>query len=115
MTATLEADGTPSRTLAAPANACDDSGRCLTETVAQEAAARLEHRASAQVSSVDIEAVREGPPLPFDLGTLQEVCSAKLGLGVQETLAAAQALYENHKGHNLPTNRLRLPAGEYAG
>ncbi|MDH1142865.1 DNA topoisomerase, partial [Pseudomonas mosselii] len=36
-------------------------------------------------------------PLPFDLGTLQEVCSKKLGLGAQETLDIAQALYETHK------------------
>lgn len=101
--ATLEADGTRFHARwQPPANACDDSGRCLTETAAQEAAARLEHRASAQVRSVEIEAVREGPPLPFDLGTLQEVCSAKLGLGVQETLAAAQALYENHKATTYP-------------
>ncbi|MDH1659404.1 DNA topoisomerase, partial [Pseudomonas mosselii] len=41
--------------------------------------------------------VREAAPLPFDLGTLQEVCSKKLGLGAQETLDIAQALYETHK------------------
>jgi len=101
--ATLEADGTRFRARwQPPANACDDSGRCLSETAAQDAAARLEHQALAQVGSVEIEAVREGPSLPFDLGTLQEVCSARLGLGVQETLAAAQALYENHKATTYP-------------
>jgi len=36
-------------------------------------------------------------PLPFDLGTLQEICSKKLGLGAQETLDIAQSLYETHK------------------
>lgn len=35
--------------------------------------------------------------LPFDLGTLQEICSKKLGLGAQETLDIAQSLYETHK------------------
>jgi DNA topoisomerase-3 len=43
------------------------------------------------------ERMREAAPLPFDLGTLQEVCSKKLGLGAQETLDIAQALYETHK------------------
>ena len=46
--------------------------------------------------------MREVAPLPFDLGTLQEVCSKKLGLGVQETLDIAQALYETHKATTYP-------------
>jgi DNA topoisomerase-3 len=57
---------------------------------------------SAQVVSVETERVREGPPLPFDLGTLQEVCSKQLGLDVQETLDIAQALYETHKATTYP-------------
>ncbi|HBD36990.1 MAG TPA: hypothetical protein DC084_25745, partial [Cupriavidus sp.] len=44
----------------------------------------------------ETERVREGPPLLFDLSTLQEVCSKQLGLDVQETLQIAQALYETH-------------------
>jgi DNA topoisomerase-3 len=54
------------------------------------------------VVSVETERVREGPPLPFDLGTLQEVCSKQLGLDVQETLDIAQALYETHKATTYP-------------
>jgi DNA topoisomerase-3 len=54
------------------------------------------------VLSVETERVREGPPLPFDLGTLQEVCSKQLGLDVQETLDIAQALYETHKATTYP-------------
>ncbi|CAM5556801.1 DNA topoisomerase OS=Rhodanobacter lindaniclasticus OX=75310 GN=B1991_10910 PE=3 SV=1 [Rhodanobacter lindaniclasticus] len=46
--------------------------------------------------------MREGPPLLFDLGTLQEVCSKQLGLDVQETLEIAQALYETHKATTYP-------------
>ncbi|WP_174518896.1 DNA topoisomerase, partial [Pseudomonas syringae group genomosp. 3] len=56
----------------------------------------------AQVVSVETERVREGPPLPFDLGTLQELCSKQLGLDVQETLDIAQALYETHKATTYP-------------
>src|SRR3546814_19760278 len=46
--------------------------------------------------------MREGPPLPFDLGTLQESCSKQLGLEGQETLDIAQALYETHKATTYP-------------
>ncbi|WP_235664241.1 DNA topoisomerase, partial [Pseudomonas amygdali] len=49
-----------------------------------------------------IERGRDIAPLPFDLSTLQEVCSAKFGLGVQETLDVAQALYETHKATTYP-------------
>jgi len=51
---------------------------------------------------VATERVREAPPLPFDLGTLQQVCSRQLALDVQETLDLAQALYETHKATTYP-------------
>jgi DNA topoisomerase IA len=38
---------------------------------------------------------------------LQEVCSRKLGLGVQETLNIAQALYETHKATTYPRSDCR--------
>lgn len=84
-----------------PQGSTDDTGRCLQQPVAQQAAECL-RGGSAQVLSVETERVREGPPLPFDLGTLQEVCSKQLGLDVQETLDIAQALYERHKATTYP-------------
>ncbi|HFJ0421570.1 TPA: DNA topoisomerase III [Pseudomonas aeruginosa] len=86
----------------APDSCTDDTGRCLQQAVAQQAADRMRVASSAQVVSVETERVREGPPLPFDLGTLQEVCSRQLGLDVQETLDIAQALYETHKATTYP-------------
>jgi DNA topoisomerase-3 len=86
----------------APESATDDAGRCLQQTVAQAAADRLRAAGTAQGVSVDTERTREAPPLPFDLGTLQEVCSRQLGLDVQETLDIAQALYETHKATTYP-------------
>ncbi|MBK3868676.1 DNA topoisomerase III [Pseudomonas stutzeri] len=80
----------------------DDAGRCLQQAVAQQAANRMRAVGSAQVVSVETERVCEGPPLPFDLGTLQEVCSRQLALDVQETLDIAQALYETHKATTYP-------------
>ena len=85
-----------------PQGSTDDAGRCLQQPVAQQAAERLRAAGAAQVLSVETERVREGPPLPFDLGTLQEVCSKQLGLDVQETLDIVQALYETHKATTYP-------------
>lgn len=86
----------------APDGCTDDTGRCLQQAVAQQAADLMRVAGSAQVVSVETERVREGPPLPFDLGTLQEVCSRQLALDVQETLDIAQALYETHKATTYP-------------
>lgn len=85
-----------------PQGSTDEAGRCLQQPVAQQAAERLRAAGTAQVLSVETERARESPPLPFDLGTLQEVCSKQLGLDVQETLDIAQALYETHKATTYP-------------
>ena len=86
-----------------PPDGCkDDAGRCLQQPVAQQATDRMRAAGTAQVVSVETERMREGPPLPFDLGTLQEVCSRRLGLDVQETLDIAQALYETYKATTYP-------------
>ncbi len=85
-----------------PESCTDESGRCLQAGVAEQAAAQMRAASEAQVASVETERVREGPPLPFDLGTLQEVCSKQLGLDVQETLDIAQSLYETHKATTYP-------------
>ncbi|MFC4250336.1 DNA topoisomerase III [Sinimarinibacterium flocculans] len=85
-----------------PQGCTDDAGRCVQQLVAQQAAERMRAAGMAQVVSVETERVREGPPLPFDLGTLQEVCSRQLGLDVQETLDIAQSLYETHKATTYP-------------
>ncbi|HBP0979076.1 DNA topoisomerase III [Comamonas sp. Y6] len=86
-----------------PPDGCtDDTGRCVQQQIAQQAAQHIRAAGAAQVVSVETERVREGPPLLFDLGTLQEVCSKQLGLDVQETLEIAQALYETHKATTYP-------------
>jgi len=85
-----------------PDSTSDAAGRCLQQPVAQNAADRIGADREALVVSVETERVREAAPLPFDLGTLQEVCSRQLGLDVQETLDIAQALYETHKATTYP-------------
>ncbi|HFQ5889648.1 DNA topoisomerase III [Pseudomonas aeruginosa] len=86
----------------APVACADEAGRCLQQAIAQQAAQQIRTAGSAQVVSVETERLREGPPLLFDLGTLQEVCSKQLGLDVQDTLEIAQALYETHKAATYP-------------
>jgi DNA topoisomerase-3 len=81
----------------APEEHSDDQGRCLDQALAQRAAEAMRATGSARVQRLKTERMREAAPLPFDLGTLQEICSKKLGLGAQETLDIAQALYETHK------------------
>lgn len=83
-------------------NATDEVGHCTHHAVAQSALQRIQMTQNAEVSSVDVERVREAPPLPFDLSTLQEVCSRRFGLDVQDTLDIAQALYETHKATTYP-------------
>ncbi|UQP97369.1 DNA topoisomerase III [Xanthomonas arboricola pv. juglandis] len=85
-----------------PEGTTDAAGRCLQQPVAQQAADRIRTGREAQVLSVETERVREAAPLPFDLGSLQEVCSRQLGLDVQETLDIAQSLYETHKATTYP-------------
>ncbi|ROM77125.1 DNA topoisomerase III [Pseudomonas brassicacearum] len=77
--------------------ACDDQERCLNPSLARDAAQAMGDATTARTLKVRTERLREAPPLPFDLGTLQEVCSKKLGLGAQETLDIAQSLYETYK------------------
>ncbi len=67
------------------------------------------------MSKLRTERMREVAPLPFDLGTLQEVCSKKLGLGAQETLDIAQALYETYKVVTYPRSDCGyLPQSQHA-
>ncbi|WP_413728321.1 DNA topoisomerase III [Sodalis sp. RH19] len=100
---TLSANGQPFTAEWIAPDACSDgNGRCLQESAAQQATQRIRAAGTAQIISVDTERMREGPPLPFDLSTLQEVGSRQLGLDVQETLDIAQVLYETHKATTYP-------------
>ncbi|RIJ09692.1 DNA topoisomerase III [Pseudomonas sp. 91RF] len=86
----------------APDSAVDRSGRCIRQAVAQAAFQELKQAQHATVMAVETQRVRADPPLPFDLSTLQQVCSRRFGFGVQETLDIAQSLYETHKAITYP-------------
>lgn len=97
-----------------PSSGRDEAGRCLQQEIARQAVQTIIDGCAATVLSLQTEHSREPPPLPFDLSTLQEICSRKLGLGVQETLNIAQALYETHKATTYPRSDCRyLPASMF--
>ncbi|WP_367371521.1 DNA topoisomerase III [Pseudomonas lini] len=97
-----------------PSSGRDEAGRCLQREIARQAVQTIIDGCAATVLSLQTEHSREPPPLPFDLSTLQEICSRKLGLGVQETLNIAQALYETHKATTYPRSDCRyLPASMF--
>ena len=90
-----------------PSTGRDEAGRCLQQALASRAVQAITGDNAATVLSLQTEHCREAAPLPFDLSTLQEVCSRKLGLGVQEVLNIAQALYETHKATTYPRSDCR--------
>lgn len=99
----------------APKAACDEEGRCLQQPLAEAAAAKIAAAPSAEVTQVRTERMKEAAPLPFDLGTLQQLCSRKFGMGAQETLDTAQALYETHKAITYPRSDCGyLPVSQHA-
>ena len=86
----------------APEAVTDRDGRCLEESAAVGAAARLRQSPLATVAALETRHSSEPPPLTFDLATLQETCSRKFGFSVQETVNLAQSLYERHKAITYP-------------
>ncbi len=46
------------------------------------------------VASIERRRVKRNPPAPFTTSTLQQEASRKLGFGAQQTMRAAQQLYE---------------------
>ncbi|HBT4924904.1 DNA topoisomerase III [Klebsiella pneumoniae] len=86
----------------APESACDEENRCVNGSLLQQAAADIQRTGQATVISTETMRIKESAPLPFDLGTLQQVCSKKWGMGAQQVLDIAQSLYETHKATTYP-------------
>jgi len=86
----------------APEAVVDEAGRCLSRETAERAAQAISKVGMAQVRSAQTRRMQEPPPLLFELAELQKTCSARLGLGAQQTLDVAQALYEKHKATSYP-------------
>jgi DNA topoisomerase-3 len=90
--AQLEKDGVRFRAAWVPAASyCDDEKRCVQQAVAQAVEQLCRQTGSAIVTGVVTKRDKTPAPLGFDLGTLQEVCSRKWGMGANQVLGIAQA------------------------
>ena len=96
-------NGTYKASWKAPADApgLDAEGRLINLPAAQAIISAADHQAGT-VKAFDTEDAQEPPPLPFTLSRLQAVASSRHGLSAQETLNAAQSLYEVHKLASYP-------------
>ena len=80
-------------------NDCDSKtgGKyCLNRDTAEAVVAKILNQPGKIKASKRIRK-KEKPPLPFSLSALQTLASSKWGYGAQQTLDAAQKLYEIHK------------------
>lgn len=79
----------------------DSEGRLTNLPAAQAIITAADHQAGT-VKVFDTEDASEAAPLPFTLSKLQAAASSRHGLSAQQTLDAAQALYETHKLTSYP-------------
>ncbi|QPT13487.1 DNA topoisomerase III [Serratia rubidaea] len=101
--ATLQKDGISFPASWVPAaNYCDEEKRCIHQNVAQAVVQLCQQTGQAVVLDVGTERKKESAPLAFDLGSLQQACSRKWGMGANQVLSIAQSLYETHKATTYP-------------
>lgn len=84
-----------------PEAVADSEGRCINEQAARTLAQRLAGKQGV-VAAAETKRAREAPPLPYDLGTLQQEADRLYGMGAQQVLDTVQALYETHKAVTYP-------------
>ncbi|WP_087864078.1 DNA topoisomerase [Comamonas thiooxydans] len=92
----------------------DPEGRLLDKTVANGIVAACRAEGVATVSSVKSVAGKELAPLPFSLSALQEWMSKRFSMGVAETLAIAQKLYEKKIASYPRTDNEHLPEDQFS-
>jgi len=84
-----------------PAELTDTEGRCTNHEAARILAQKIEGQ-SGKITKAETKREKEASPLPFDLSSLQQEASKRWGMGAQEVLDTAQALYETHKALTYP-------------
>lgn len=102
VTAALSSDqgSFPAKWVPAP-NHADAEGRCNSASTARTVAQRIKGK-TGTVTRYETTREKQAPPLPFDLSGLQLAASKRWGMGAQEVLDTAQALYETHKALSYP-------------
>ncbi len=97
-----------------PETVADAEGRCLKREAASAVVAQVTGR-TGKITQAETRRVKEPPPLPFDLSTLQQIASRRWGMGAQQVLDTAQSLYETHKAITYPrTDCPYLPSSQHA-
>ncbi|WP_204353650.1 DNA topoisomerase III [Salinisphaera orenii] len=97
-----------------PADIADAQGRCLNQPSAQTVAQQISGT-TARVHATETKRERVSPPLPYDLGTLQQDASQAVDMGAQAVLDTVQSLYETHKAVTYPRTDCRyLPVSMFA-
>lgn len=91
----------------------DAEGRLLDKKVAQAIADACKKAGTAKVTNVKATKGKEQAPLPFSLSSLQEHMSRRYGMGVQDVLKHAQALYEKKIASYPRTDSEYLPESQH--
>ena len=95
-----------------PENKQNPDGLCVNRPYAEEVALKVQDQ-NGIITRAEHRQVKEAPPLPFDLTSLQQYASRRWGYTAQETLQAAQSLYEKHKATTYPRTDCRyLPQSQ---
>lgn len=91
----------------------DEEGRCLDQNVAIAVVEKVTGQ-TGNIHKAQTKRVKEPPPLPLELSTLQQEASKRWGMSAQGTLDCAQALYEKHKALTYPRTDCRyLPNSQF--
>lgn len=84
-----------------PAERVDQDGHCIDQAYVRAVATAISGKVG-RLSEVTTTPERESAPLPYYLGSLQKEAASRFGIKAQQTLDAAQALYEKHKATTYP-------------
>ena len=79
----------------------DDAGHCLNVETVKAVRQAVDGRQGV-VSMLNTKHKKESAPLLFSLSALQQFASRKFNFSAEQTLKAAQALYEKHKATTYP-------------
>lgn len=91
----------------------DEEGRCTNKSYAQQIVSAV-HGANGRIAVADKKKRTESAPLPFDLTSLQQYAGGRWGYTAQQTLDAAQMLYETYKVTSYPrTDSRYLPNSQH--
>ncbi len=91
----------------------DEEGRCLDKKIAAAVADKVRDRQGA-IAAAGTKRVKEPPPLPLELSSLQQEASRRWGMGASRVLNVAQSLYETHKAITYPRTDCRyLPNSQF--